>query len=397
MIGIIGKPNSGKTTFFNAATLSNAPVANYPFTTIEPNVGIGYVSSPCVCRELGVVDNPVNSKCVDGIRYVPVKLIDIAGLIPGAYKGLGLGNKFLDEIRRADALIHVVDISGSTNEEGKPVPPGSHDPLRDIEFVEKEYELWMLGIIRKDWDRLIKFHKVDDFIDGLSKRLSGLKISVDDIKEAIRRSGLEGKRPFEWKIDELMDFVKEIRRINKPIVIAANKADLPTAKENIRRVEKTGRVVIAVSAEAELLLRRAANAGLIRYRPGDSDFTIVRDNMTTQQRKALELVREKVLKVYGSTGVQQVINEVFFNVLNCIVVYPVEDENKFTDKKGRVLPDAFIVRKGTTVRVLAEMIHTELAKGFLYAIDAKRKIRIGAEYRLRNRDVVKIVSATMRG
>lgn len=396
MVGIIGKPNVGKSTFFNAATMGNAQVASYPFTTIEPNVGIAYVTKPCICKELGMKDNPMNSKCIDGTRYIPVKLIDIAGLIPGASKGLGLGNKFLDEVRRADALIHVVDASGSTDEEGRPVEPGSHDPLKDVKFVEKEYELWMLSTIKKDWNKLVRMPKVEDVFDGLMKRLSGLRVSMDNIKWAVRRAGLDGKKPADWNEEDLEGFTRALREINKPILIAANKADLPTAKDNINRMRKTGRLVIPVSAEAELLLRKAANMGLIEYFPGSSNFKVI-GHLNEAQMRALKLVWRRVLRVYGSTGVQDAINSVYFDLLKGIVVYPVEDENKFTDKKGNVLPDAYIVRKGTTAKMLAKMVHTELAEGFLYAIDAKRKIRIGADYELKDGDVIRIVSATARG
>ena len=94
-IGLIGKTNAGKTTFFNAATLLNAPVSTYPFTTKKPNLGQAYVRTECVCRELGVKDNPRNSSCIDGARFVPVQLIDLPGLIKGSWKGKGLGTQFL--------------------------------------------------------------------------------------------------------------------------------------------------------------------------------------------------------------------------------------------------------------------------------------------------------------
>ncbi|MEM4201360.1 MAG: GTPase, partial [Nitrososphaerales archaeon] len=113
LVGIVGKPNTGKSTFFNAATLMNVPMANYPFTTIQPNYGVAYLRKDCVCKRLNVKDNPVNSVCVNGVRLIPVKLVDVAGLVPGASQGRGLGNKFLDDLRQADALIHVVDASGS--------------------------------------------------------------------------------------------------------------------------------------------------------------------------------------------------------------------------------------------------------------------------------------------
>jgi hypothetical protein len=335
---------------------------------------------------------------MDGIRHIPVKLIDIAGLIPGASKGLGLGNKFLDDIRRADALIHVIDASGSTDFEGRPVASGSHDPLKDVEFVEKEYDLWVLGLLKKDWDRLIRIPKVEEVWEGVVKRLSGLGISLKDVRYAIRACKLENTKPSQWSEEDLNRFVSELRKVNKPLLIAANKADLPSAKEFIKRLKESDRPVIPVSAEAELLLRRAAMSGLIRYKPGDSDF-IVKDSssLTPPQLKALNLVKERVLRVYGSTGVQQAINKVYFDLLQGIVVYPVEDENRFTDKKGHVLPDVYILRKGSTARDLAYMIHTDLGRGFLYAVDAKRKLRIGADYILQDGDVIKIVSTEARG
>jgi len=191
-VGLIGKPNSGKSTFFSAATLVDVAIANYPFTTIEPNVGVAYVSSPCVCRELGVKDDPVNSICMEGTRYVPIKLIDVAGLIPGASKGLGLGNKFLDDVRRADVIVHVVDASGSTDEEGRTVDPGSHDPLVDVEFVVREYELWMRGILEKDWPRVTRIQDSKEALGELEKRLSGLGITSKDIRRA-ERAGTPGQ------------------------------------------------------------------------------------------------------------------------------------------------------------------------------------------------------------
>ena len=142
-IGLIGKPNTGKSTFFNACTLLNVNMANYPFTTIEPSTGVAYVKTSCVCKELEIKDSPVNSICIDNQRLIPVKIVDIAGLVPGASKGRGLGNKFLDDLRQADVLIQVIDISGKTDEEGRIVESGKHDPINDINFVQEEFDKWL--------------------------------------------------------------------------------------------------------------------------------------------------------------------------------------------------------------------------------------------------------------
>jgi len=396
MVGLIGKPNTGKSSFFNAATLLDAPVANYPFTTIEPNVGVAYITRKCVCRELGVQDNPKNSACVDGIRRIPVKLVDVAGLIPGASKGLGLGNKFLDDLRRADALIHVVDASGGTDKEGKVVTSGTQDPMEDIAFVEKEYDLWLTSILVKDWAKMTRHVEPAKAKEAVAEKLTGLGVTVGDMLDAVRKAQLEAKKMSDWNDEEVALFASEVRKTNKPILIAGNKSDVPAAAAILKRIQDSGRMVIPTSAAAELLLRRAAEKGLIAYSPGDSSFTIKEGAVSPEQAKALEFVRERVLSPYGSTGVQKALNEAYYTLLNGIVVYPVEDENKFVDKNGNVLPDAFVVPRGSTPKDLAAKIHSDLAESFLYAVDAKKKTRLGAEYQLKDGDVIKIVATSRR-
>jgi ribosome-binding ATPase YchF (GTP1/OBG family) len=399
LIGLIGKANVGKSTFFNAATELAAQAANYPFTTIKSNLGVTYTRVKCVCREFGVQDNPVHSLCIDGNRFIPIKLIDVAGLVPGAHSGRGLGNKFLDDARQADALIHVVDASASTDGEGKSVPVGAGDPLYDVKFVEDEFDLWLASVISRDWNKVTREaeSQAQKLENMLSKRLSGLAIGEAHIVKTLEETGLRNKKTTLWKEEDIFNFSKKLRTKAKPIVIAANKADLPTAENNIVKLKSLGRDVIPCIAEAEILLRKATKKGFLHYLPGDNLFNIKsRDSLNEPQKKALDTVYSIIAK-YGSTGVQEVINLACFRLLKLIVVYPIEDEMKLMDKKGNVLPDAYLLPQGSTTKDLANTIHADLGKGFLYALDARSKQRLGVEYKLKNNDVVKIVSAASTG
>lgn len=406
LTGIIGKPNVGKSTFFNAATLLSVPVANYPFTTINPNIGNAYIRVKCVHKEFGVSDNPVNSTCVDGTRLIPVRLVDVAGLVPGAASGRGLGNKFLDDLRQADALIHVVDASGSTDEEGRPVPQGSHDPYIDIDFIKKEMIAWLKSLIDKDWARITRTVEsgatnAAKLPTALMDKLSGLSIDEESIEIAVHKCALKIDKPSVWTEEEIHSFCEVLLSISKPILIAGNKCDMPTAKDTIARLRSRlgpDSILVPCAAEAELVLRKASQAGLISYVPGDSDFTVKSESsVNPAQRKALDFVRDQVLDVWHGTGVQTAINDAYMNLLKGIVVYPVEDETRLSDKKGNVLPDARIMHVGDTARDLAFKIHTDLGNSFLYAIDARSGLRVGADYTLKNNDVLKIVASARKG
>ena len=399
MVGIVGKPNTGKSTFFCAATLAPAEIANYPFTTIKPNRGIGYVRTPCACREFNVKDNPKNSICKEGIRLIPVELIDCAGLVPGAWEGKGLGNQFLDEIRKADALIHIIDASGGTDAEGKICKPGERDPVEDVHFLEVELTMWLASILKRDWQKIIRSVESEkqDFLQLLEERLSGLAIRRAQIFEAIRATALNPEKPHAWSDVDFLKFVDKLRSVSKPMLVAANKIDLPCAEDNLERLKMPGYTVVPCCAEAELALRRSAEMKLTDYRPGDCSFKITNPHDLTQtQSNALEAIEEKILARFGTTGVQDAINTAYFKLLDSIVVYPVEDIEHLTDHDGRVLPDAYIVPYGTTARELAYRIHTELGQSFIYGIEAHEKKRVGEDYVLKNGDVLSIVSARKR-
>jgi ribosome-binding ATPase YchF (GTP1/OBG family) len=399
LVGLVGKANVGKSTFFAAATLKPVEIANFPFTTIKANRGVGYLRTPCVCHEFKVKDMPNNSACIDGVRLVPIDLIDTPGLIRGAHEGRGLGNQFLDEVRRADALIVVCDAAGSTDEGGQSCAPGTHDPIDDIKLFEEEFDAWLYSILVKDWERLARTAEMkhEEIWKHIDEKVSGLGITRGNIQSACERAKINPFKAAQWTKTELRSFCTELRKASKPLIIAANKADKDPAPQNIEKIKAAGYMVVPTCAEAELALRRAAESGLVKYTPGDKDFTILQpEKLNLNQLKALESVRERVFKKWGGTGLQNAINEAFYGLLDMITVFPVEDAEKLTDSKGRVLPDCFLVPKGTTARQFASVVHTDLAKSFLFAVDARTKRRLGEAQVLKDKDVIQIVAAKSR-
>lgn len=384
-LAIAGKPNCGKSTFFAAATMAPAEIANYPFTTIDANNGVAYVRVECACKSLGIENCPA---CQDGVRFIPIGLIDVAGLVEGAHEGRGLGNKFLDNLREADAIIHILDASGSTDAEGNPVDRGSHNPKHDIGFIESEMKMWVYGLIEKNWNKIQRSSQQKNYSieDAVADQLAGLQITVNHVEEAVRITGINLKTCNE---EELINFCGVLVQHAKPFIVIGNKADFAPA-ELLEELKKED--IKFTCAAGELALKKAAESGLINYVAGDGDFTInAPEKLTAPQKAGLEAIRA-MMKQFGGTGVQQAINSAVFDLLDMIVVYPVEDENKYCDGKDRILPDAYLMKRGSTPHDLAYQVHTDIGKGFLYAVDAKTKMRIKESHELKNGDVIKIVS-----
>jgi ribosome-binding ATPase YchF (GTP1/OBG family) len=397
-VGIVGKPSSGKSTFFSAATLIDVAIASYPFTTINPNKGIGFVRVEDAGKYFGVTSNPrhgflVNDDPKNPIRYVPVELIDVAGLVPGANEGRGLGNKFLNDLSQADALIHVVDASGSTDSEGKECPEGSHDPIEDIKFLEEEIELWFLKILENNWGKINK-NPEKDFnkkVALIGTALAGVKIMPFQIEKAIHQMKIEEKLFISWTTEDKRLFVKKCRELSKPIIIAANKCDLPSGEKNVLRMKEAfpSTHIVPCSAASELSLRKAAKAGILKYYPGWNKFEVL-GALNDKQKVGLETIQKNVLEKFGGTGVQECLDTAIFKLLGYFPVFPGGTKG-LADSQGRVIPDCFLLPPGSKAIDFAYTLHTDMGDGFIRAIDVKTKQVIGRDHPLKYGDVIELV------
>ncbi len=396
LIGIVGKPSCGKSTFFKAATLAEAEIANYPFTTIDPNRAVGYVKVDCADKDFGVQCNPRFGYCLHHKRFVPVDMLDVAGLVPGAHKGLGRGNEFLDDLRQADVLIHVVDISGSVNEKGEPVDALTYDPANDITFLEEELDYWYLGILKKGWDKFARTvqQEKSEIHKALAKQLSGLGVDEDMIATAISKLSLNKELPASWSEEELLKLATELRKLTKPMIIACNKIDVPGADKNYERLKSMfpDSTFFPCSAESELALKEAAKHDIIDYMPGNGSFSLLKeDTLNDKQKAALEFIKTNILEKFSTTGIQQVLDTAIFDILKYIAIFP-GGVNKLEDSDGNVLPDCFLMPLGSTALDFAFKLHTDFGKNFIRAIDVKTKRTVGKEHVLQHRDVIEIVS-----
>ena len=391
LIGLVGKPSVGKSTFFKAATLAEIEIAAYPFTTIKANHGVGYVKVECIDKELDTQCNPNHCFCIEHHRFVPVDLMDVAGLVPGASEGKGLGNQFLDDLRQADVFIHIVDASGTTDIKGKPTK--GYDPCNDIRFLEDELNKWYYNILKKVWKTFARKTEMEKskFSEAVTRQFSGLKVNENQVKDVLRKLNLP-ERASTWTDEQVMEFASELRQESKPMIIAANKCDFPEAEKNIKKMqdEFPELLIYPCSADSELALRQAVKKGLIDYIPGEKKFKEKKE-LGEKQSQALDKIKKNVLDVYGGTGVQEILNLAIFDLLKYIAVFPAS-ANKLGDSKGNILPDCFLLPPNSTALDFAFFLHTDFGKNFIKAIDARTKRALGKTYLLKNRDALEIVT-----
>ena len=425
-IGLVGKPNVGKSTTFSAMTQTPVDIANYPFTTIEPNVGVAWLPLPssCACSELrarrqaagrlepsteddprrGSICTPNSGSCTNHRRLVPVTLVDVAGLVPGAHEGKGRGNQFLSDLARCDALIQVVDVSGSTDIDGNPVGSGGSDPIEEHRFLVNELEEWIAGILSTGWKRGARKAQAEGdraLIDYAVEQLTGIGATEYHVVagfNAVRSGHPNADVPWEWGETEMKSMSSAIRSELFPISVAANKADLAMSGSWVPLAEMIGSdggVLVPTSAEAELALSRASQAGFIERSPGESEFEITQEGeerLSQAQRKALAAISESL--VWEGGGLVGLLSEVVFGTLSRRVAYPVQDETHWVDGDGNTLPDALLVEQGTTAKGLAYAVHSDLGDGFIRAVDARSSRVIGAEHEVQDGDVISIYAKT---
>ena len=387
LIVIVGKPNVGKSTFFKAATLAEVLIANYPFATIKPNHGVAYVKIDCIDTEFKTQCNPRTGFCINHKRFVPIDLMDVAGLVEGASEGKGLGNQFLDDLRQADAFIQVVDLSGTTDAGGKPVK--DYYPGNDIKMIEKELDLWYVNLLKKTWKTFARTLEMqhENFVQAVAKQFSGLKVDEEMVKKIILKTGLDAEKPTKWSDENVYLFASELRKLSKPMIIAGNKSDTEKAKENLAKLKKEfSYPIIPCSADSELALREAAKAGLIEYVPGENNFKIIKQ-LNQKQIAALETIKKNVLDVYENTGVQEILNYVVFDFLKYLPIFPASP-HKLQDSQGIIIPDCYLMPPNSTALDFAFKLHTDIGKAFVKAIDARTGKAVGKDYKLKFRDAL---------
>lgn len=385
LIGIVGKPSSGKSTTLNSLTDASAQVGAFPFTTIEPNKATGYLQVDCACGRVGKESlcKPNYGWCSQGKRHIPIMLLDVAGLVPGAHSGRGLGNKFLDDLRHADALIHVVDVSGTTDAEGKNTR--GYDPLYDIEWLQDEIRLWIEGNLEKRWGSIVRRHTAtkSSIVDTLQAQFGGYGSHAPMIQRALQR--INGLPPLEqWDKEWITKVVKSFMLEKFPTVLALNKIDHPDADKNVSKImlKYPNTKAVLTSAVTEVFLRKLSKQGFVKYEEGTEFIDTYEDDpehlkpLDDKLLQRIENIRDLVLYRFGSTGVVQVL-QAAAGALDLIPVYTVKNIQTFTGGSGgNIFRDCFLVKKGTPVGKVARYIMGEVT---IAAIETVGGIRVSED------------------
>ena len=379
-IGITGKPNAGKSTLFSSLTETVVAIGDYPFTTVEPNKGIAYIKEKCPHLELGKECNPRRGKCLNGIRYIPVEVMDVPGLIEGASQGKGMGNQFMDSLREASAIINLIS---PVTDEKKLMSPEEISQV--AEEVENEIFLWFSSRFGSDWERFSKkvSHLSIPDEEKILMKASFFGITLKDVRKILSITKMNDNVSI-WGEDQIMEFTKAVLSLIRPIKRVVNKGDLI---EDVQELKKMGFHVI--SADYELSIMKAFKSGIIK----DMNTLEAADKASVRQKEALDTIRSS----YESGKlhrISDVISQIVKTDLQKIVVYPVYDENKWTDKDGNILPDAFLMEQGDTAEDLAFKIHTDIGRGFIRAINGRTKMVLGRSYELKDGDIIRIVAKT---
>ncbi|KAI0464707.1 hypothetical protein LJB42_002328 [Komagataella kurtzmanii] len=383
LIGIVGKPSSGKSTTLNSLTDADAKVGAFPFTTIEPNRATGYLQVDCACSRFGKESlcKPNYGWCKNGRRFVPIMLLDVAGLVPGASQGLGLGNQFLDDLRQSDALIHVVDVSGTTDSNGKATR--GYDPLQDIEWLQDEIRLWIEGNLHKRWGSIVRKHTATkaSIVDTMQLQFGGYGAGRKLIDEALRN--IKDLPPLEkWDNEWITRVVRSFMQVKFPTVLALNKIDHPDADKNVSKImlRYPETKTVLTSAITEVLLRKLAKQKFIQYEEGTEFVDTYEDlgddcglkPLDEKLAQRIETIRDLVLYRFGSTGVVQVL-QAAVGVLDLIPVYTVRNITTFTGNSGtNVFRDCVLLKRGTPVGSVARYIMGEVTIAVIEGVGGKR-------------------------
>lgn len=360
-----------------------AKVGNYPFTTIEPNTGVTYYRAPCPCvaHDKKAECCPKYGRCEDGVRFIPVRLLDVAGLVPGASEGKGLGNKFLNDLREADVLLHILDASGTTNEKGEATV--GYDPINDAEWLHGEVHAWIYNNLWGRWGSVARKHTAtkSSVANTLQLQLSGYGANGSTVNRTLDEMGVRDPVDLsDWGEDQVHSLVDAFLKVRFPTLLLLNKADQggETDRNIARIVERydASRCFVS-SAAAECFLKICKQKGQIRYTVGDRNFETLYDiqddldfrkmrgedvseletaigslvALDGKTKKRLEKIRDMVMFRYGGTGVWGAV-QAAVETQKPVVVYPVRSLTNFsTEAEGRgVFGSAMILRAGSTVR-----------------------------------------------